>query len=343
VPLQSKLFKGDRALEACAVNDAAHITPGATGDHVSKVQSALIQLDHLSIVDLETTAKNYGTSTAAAVLAYKRKRSIINRTYQTQPDNIVGKMTIASLDSELLTLESRRVAICTLPDSTRPSVGSRALVGGPPPVSDAARALSWVGSSFALLDRILSFNAGRGPFPQRDFDITDTHFHQRKLNDSNDRRALLQDVRSQFSGIQIVLSRLSEFALHVPISTSTVNFATAPIGGFHRDTTQEKILINDPMFRTCGPNCRAAMLIHESAHYVASAVHFAREGPTLAGEPDCPDAAVKNPDGSCRKHPRNYRDLTPPEAAKNACTYAAFAFHAFSGQDLRPGAFKINF
>ena len=343
MPLQSKLFKGDRALEACAVNDAAHITPGATGDHVSKIQSALIQLDHLSIADPEKTARNYGTSTAAAVLAYKRKRSIINRTYQTQPDNIVGRMTIASLDSDLLTLESRRVAICTLPDAPAPSVGSSAFVGGPPAVSDASRALSWVGPSLAMLDRILSFNTGRGTFPRREFDITNTHFHQKKLNDSNDRRALLLDVRSQFSGIQTVLSRIGEFALHVPVSNSTVNFATAPIGGFHRDTTLEKILINDPLFKSCGPNCRAAMLIHESAHYVASAVHFAKEGPTLAGVPDCPDSTQTNPDGSCRKHPRNYRDLTPQEAAKNACTYAAFAFHAFSGQDLRPGAFKINF
>jgi len=164
-----------------------------------------------------------------------------------------------------------------------------------------------------------------------------------KFADSNDRIALLRDVRSQFAGIQQVLGDFGSFALHVPVVTNSTAFASAPLGGFHRDTTQEKILINDPLFKSCGNNCRAAMLIHECAHYVASAVHFAREGPSLLGSPDCPDENVKNPDGSCKKHPRNYHDLTPKEAALNACTYAAFAFHAFSGHDLRPGAFKKNF
>jgi hypothetical protein len=40
----------------------------------------------------------YGPSTALCVLVYERKRQIINRSYQTQADNIVGRMTIASLD-----------------------------------------------------------------------------------------------------------------------------------------------------------------------------------------------------------------------------------------------------
>lgn len=40
-------------------------------------------------------------STANAVLNYKQKRSIINLSYQTQADNIVGKMTVGALDREL--------------------------------------------------------------------------------------------------------------------------------------------------------------------------------------------------------------------------------------------------
>jgi hypothetical protein len=40
---------------------------------------------------LRCNPKPTSPSTAAGVLAYKRKRGIINRTYQTQPDNIVGK------------------------------------------------------------------------------------------------------------------------------------------------------------------------------------------------------------------------------------------------------------
>lgn len=103
MPLQSQLFKGDQKLEAAAVSDPAHITLGAKGEHVRKIQLALIQLDGARI-DADA---QYGPATAAAVLAYKKKRNIINPSYQTQADDIVGKMTMASLDSEMLLLESR--------------------------------------------------------------------------------------------------------------------------------------------------------------------------------------------------------------------------------------------
>jgi len=101
MPLQSQLFRGDAKLEAAAVSDPAHIVLGATGEHVRKIQRALIQLEGAAIVPDGI----YGPATAAAVLGYKRKRTIINRSYQTQADNIVGKMTIQRLDDEL---ESRQ-------------------------------------------------------------------------------------------------------------------------------------------------------------------------------------------------------------------------------------------
>lgn len=100
--LRSKLFSGDRLLEAAAVDDASHIAPGARGDHVGKIQQALIVLDEARI-DKDAS---YGPATAAAVLAYKKKRGIINFSYQTQPDDIVGKMTIASLDREMVLREN---------------------------------------------------------------------------------------------------------------------------------------------------------------------------------------------------------------------------------------------
>src|SRR5437868_1500436 len=99
--LRSKLLKGDSKLEACLVQDAAHVTPGAMGNHVSKIQIALALLDDAEIASIEISSMRYGTTTANAVLAYKRKRKLINFSYQTQADNIVGKMTIATLDSEL--------------------------------------------------------------------------------------------------------------------------------------------------------------------------------------------------------------------------------------------------
>jgi len=99
--LVSSLFQGNQKLEACLVDNAAHVTLGAQGEDVAKIQFALFSLDTLSIDRTELVTQTYGPSTAAAVLSYKTKRQIINRSYQSTPDAIVGKMTIASLDAEM--------------------------------------------------------------------------------------------------------------------------------------------------------------------------------------------------------------------------------------------------
>ena len=83
MPLRSQLFADDAKLEACLTNNAAHLVPGAQGEHVGKVQTALFLVDGLSVDPAELNAELYGKSTAAAVLAYKKKRKIINQSYQT--------------------------------------------------------------------------------------------------------------------------------------------------------------------------------------------------------------------------------------------------------------------
>lgn len=108
-PFQSRLFQGDHELEQCAVNDRNHVKKPASGEHVDKIQQALIRIAQdepdlkakVQIAQAEINSKTYGTTTEAAVLAYKTKRKIINRAYQTAPDNIVGKMTISKLDDEI--------------------------------------------------------------------------------------------------------------------------------------------------------------------------------------------------------------------------------------------------
>ncbi len=102
MPLQSNLFIESRELQACLVSDAAHVTPGAVGPHVQRIQIALQDIDNAKIDPGELAARRYGPSTAAAVLAFKKKRNIINTSYQKTADNIVGKMTIAALDKEML-------------------------------------------------------------------------------------------------------------------------------------------------------------------------------------------------------------------------------------------------
>jgi len=118
MPLQSPLFKGDPKLEACLIKDGAHILQGAVGDHVSKIQLALFMLDHLTLAAGELRGKKYGPSTAAAVLTFKKKRNIINRNYQTQADDIVGKMTIAELDKELVENSSTNGFGCVIAQHT---------------------------------------------------------------------------------------------------------------------------------------------------------------------------------------------------------------------------------
>jgi hypothetical protein len=107
VPLTSKLFRGDQKLEACLISDPAHVTPGAAGEHVGKIQFALTVMGLGVINAEEISAQRYGPSTAQAVLGYKRARKIINTAYQTTADNIVGKMTIAQLDKEMADFERR--------------------------------------------------------------------------------------------------------------------------------------------------------------------------------------------------------------------------------------------
>jgi hypothetical protein len=65
----------------------------------------LFAIDGLSVSPVELRTCRYGKSTVAAVLAFKTKRQIINTSYETQVDNIVGKMTIAALDEEMLRKE----------------------------------------------------------------------------------------------------------------------------------------------------------------------------------------------------------------------------------------------
>jgi peptidoglycan hydrolase-like protein with peptidoglycan-binding domain len=114
--LRSRLFSGDGKLEAAAISNPAHIVPGAVGQDVSKIQQALRLLDGDAIDPAELEAERYGPSTAKAVLSYKTKNGIINRAYQTKPDNIVGIMTMASLDDGMFRIEhqpsSVKVANC---------------------------------------------------------------------------------------------------------------------------------------------------------------------------------------------------------------------------------------
>jgi hypothetical protein len=106
--LKSHLLSGNGALELCAVKDLNHIMRGDSGVHVGKIQAALVAVDDAKISAQEWNTNTYGPSTEHAVLKYKEKRQIINKSYQKIADAIVGRMTIASLDAELLRIEKSK-------------------------------------------------------------------------------------------------------------------------------------------------------------------------------------------------------------------------------------------
>src|SRR5262245_4255048 len=125
--LTSRFFRENKRLQSCLIDHSAHVTRGSVGEHVGLIQEALEMIDGLVIDAGERAERRYGDSTAAAVLAYKRKRTIINKSYQQSEDDIVGKMTIESLDKELNALEgpfllARSRSTFCLRDSTPRSV-----------------------------------------------------------------------------------------------------------------------------------------------------------------------------------------------------------------------------
>ena len=101
----SQRFAGVPELEACAVDDASHLTIGAKGPHVALVQRALVDLGES--VGPAGPDGDYGPATAAAVAHYKATRSILNT--QGQVDAIVGKKTIAALDAEIAAFDGQVV------------------------------------------------------------------------------------------------------------------------------------------------------------------------------------------------------------------------------------------
>jgi hypothetical protein len=134
MPLQSKLFKDDERLQACLVSDPAHVKKGDKGDHVARIQQALrilMEDDGIDIDDAELKSKQYGQSTTDAIQKFKDDRKIINFSYQKSADNIVGKMTIARLDKEML--DNEKANAPEFIDLTRRSPAGRA------PVRYAAR------------------------------------------------------------------------------------------------------------------------------------------------------------------------------------------------------------
>jgi len=108
MPLSSLQFKGNKRLEDCLISHEAHVVPGSRGEHVKLIQQALVILGAGTVAQSEIRDGFFGPTTVQCVANFKGPpRNIINKAYQSAPDNIVGKMTIERLDVEMLAFENR--------------------------------------------------------------------------------------------------------------------------------------------------------------------------------------------------------------------------------------------
>jgi hypothetical protein len=347
--LESELFRDDQRLQACAVDNAAHLTPGAVGPPVAKVQIALALVDEAEIDAGELAATRYGPSTAAAVLDFKTARSIINFSYQTQADNIVGKMTIAALDREMAAFERKSHAspLCHCRDFPRsredaaprrrffvafaiPTGAVGAALTGTPKEQALARlpgAKLWVRKArefiFTGIAQLLSGQ------PINDFADTEarkalvTHF---KIDQAPHPVPHLDSLERIYGLIGSTLAKADTIFLSDP---STTDFGNAHLGGFfHLDDPVLGKIRFGPNYAGKGELFQTGVIVHEGAHFVSPVIdHFASELPAPLGTP------VNSSTGIA--HTKNYADLSFQEAAQNAYTFAQFALHAFKGFDKR--------
>lgn len=304
--LKSGLFRGDPKLEAAAIFDQAHITPGASGPHVTKIQLALIQLDGARI----KADGAYGPATAAAVLAYKQKRNIINRSYESKADNIVGKMTIASLDSEMLAKEAPpSPEACTLDFATPPDAGGKlprsqkfGLVSGPAaaaPSEADIMAAALLASKASLNDAIgdlLSVSralaAGQALVPAQDKTFL---IATKWLNlTPADKPACVTHLNAAAALMRRNFSLKTSSGTDVVLSHDVGKTFHALS---HLNSPDLGLKCGDPFFSPDGPNCRRDVVTHEFFHMIG-VTHGGGSllGPTIRSAITTPAQALDSAD-----------------------------------------------
>ncbi len=304
--LRSELFKGDPKLEACLVDNTAHISTkkNFVGAHVEKIHTALIRIDPtLRIEPSELAAKTYGPSTAAAVLAYKRSKSIINFSYQTAADDIVGRMTIDRLDRDMADSQSRLVAkdLATVDKPTAEGL-----------VRNALNALREIEKDISILESGASLSLGT---PR--WNALQTHFHLNFQVTIGTTRALtkadLALIRKNYQAVANVFNN-SAFVFENGPSVKAGSPASGSFG-------TQKIFFA-PLYKdfdtadgkAIGPRSRVAILVHEAIHLTDN----------LSGN----DATTHISEFDGR-----YDTQSADNALHNPSSYATFAWHVTRGFD----------
>ena len=359
MPLVSKLFSGGPVFEHCLAEDQAHITPGSRGPHVSKIQIALATLDKTVVAPAEVESQTYGTSTTNGVLAYKRKRGIINPAYQSKADSIVGKMTIASLDAEMARAERkpkplnrqncfpsqlypsshRFVVAFAIPVSSVAATTSSTGAGTPAPLTpaillDQARlslplATAWCQATLNKLAEVQKKIARFHVYTAdeiKSFEPIQIHF---KVNipavsetEANDR---INKIIELYKTIVRVFGTGTTRMVGDP---NDPNKATAPLGGF----AAGGVITIGKDFANANANMRAAVLIHEGGHFAdAKCSHAASEMPAPNGTPISDSFGL-----ATNPTQKNYAQLDFDLSIRNAYSVAQCAMHNGLGTDKRP-------
>jgi hypothetical protein len=182
--LRSRHFRGNRRLEDCLVSDPAHVTSGQRGEHVSLIQYALLRLQVSAIEERELRQKEYGKTTADAVLKFKKSFDIVNRSYQTTPDKIVGKMTIAALDEQIWGLEGfngpprqQRAVTPYHPPTPLPTITGHPTLRQPSLTDGNIVRTSWPASPIVKASGVLAERGFESPLADLPMDLQFTILH----------------------------------------------------------------------------------------------------------------------------------------------------------------------
>jgi hypothetical protein len=148
-------------------------------------------------------------------------------------------------------------------------------------------------------------------------------------------KTFLPFIRSTFRGVQAVVMNAGKFDL-ITAAKATADKST-DIPAYVLKTggnVQVSPAFNSP---ARGPNCQAAILVHESVHVVdgASGDNAAHIPEWATNDPPISGTVVAGPGATFSK--TGYDLQTPEQAMHNASAYASFAVHVARGKDERFG------
>jgi hypothetical protein len=148
-------------------------------------------------------------------------------------------------------------------------------------------------------------------------------------------KTFLPFIRATFRGISAVVSNPGKFDL---ITDATANADGRPGTPAYVKVTGGNVLVS-PAFNSParGPNCQAAIVVHEAMHVVdgASGLEAAHIPEWATNDPPISGKALAGPDATFS--PTGYDLQTPENAMHNASAYSAFAAHVARGKDERFG------